>query len=227
MAFRLTDTEAEQFVLSRGLATPEQLTPFRVQCSVDSSSLFDLLIAEKLITPEMLQELEKSAPPPPPPRSIRSGGTGFLSRQSAPAVPAISGSDAVAAESGAQAGVSNGSINAANSGANPGVGGARRPSRTRMFEEPGSAGASSSQNHPAVKPPSAAAMPSVGSGHHSQVRQRCRRSEAGIIRKCLNSSTILPACSRPPSFHSSSAGPTAGRAARPRRIPRPGTSSSG
>src|SRR5690348_11216861 len=84
MTIRLNDDEAEKLVLARGLITPDKLAPYRVQASVDSSMLFDILVTEGVITPELVAELEKSAPPPPPPRSLTGRPTGFLQRPTAP-----------------------------------------------------------------------------------------------------------------------------------------------
>ena len=96
MAIRLNDEETEKFVLSRKLLTPEALAPFRVQVSVDSvGTLYDLLVAERIITAEMVAELQKNAPAPPQQsqalRSISGRPTSFLNRASAPGAQ-VSGS---------------------------------------------------------------------------------------------------------------------------------------
>lgn len=168
MAFRLNDADTEQFVISRGLLSPERLAPFRIQCSVDSSCLFDLMVGEGVITPEMLAELEKNAPPPAAPRSIRAPGTGFLQpRQSTSGAPAIS-----EATQGAS-GTPSGTFAAAANMAGPGGAGAgvRRPSRTRFFEDPPAVkpAATSSQSRPAViAPPPSGHPPAMEVSHHQQ-----------------------------------------------------------
>ncbi|HYG74576.1 MAG TPA: ATPase, T2SS/T4P/T4SS family [Planctomycetota bacterium] len=100
MSYRMNDAETEAFVLSRGLLTNEQLSPFRVQCSVDLCSLFELMIQQKIISPEMLAELEKNAPPPAAPRSIRSGTTFLRRPESSASMPAVSGASSGAGQSG-------------------------------------------------------------------------------------------------------------------------------
>lgn len=150
MAVRLNDDEAEKLVLARGLITPEKLAPYRVQASVDSSMLFDILVSEGVIPPELIAELEQNAPPPPAPRSITGRPTStFLQRPAAATgtpPPPLQGA-------------------ASNSAPQPG--GTRRLSRIRGFEDspatskpatPGGSGSRTAVISPAtafVPPPSA------------------------------------------------------------------------
>jgi twitching motility protein PilT len=164
MTIRLNDDEAEKLVLARGLITPDKLAPYRVQASVDSSMLFDILVTEGVITPELVAELEKNAPPPPPPRSITGRPTGFLQRPTAPVgspPPPPPSSAAPAAAGSGQHGAtpsSAGMAAAGSSASNPAVtqsGSTRRLSRGRSFEDtPGSSG-----SRTAVISPSTAFVP--------------------------------------------------------------------
>ena len=190
MAVRLTDDEAEKLVLSRGLITAEKLAPYRIQASVDSSMLFDILVNEGVITPELVAELEKNAPPPGPPRSLTGRPTTSFMRSSPPAgvpippppssagLPATPGSGtypAMPSSAGLPATSSSSSLSATQSSPgwpatpNPSVtqsGSTRRLSRIRGFEDsPGASGSSGSRT--AVISPSTAFVPPPPTAHSS------------------------------------------------------------
>src|SRR5579862_4670767 len=95
MPFRFNDHDAEKFVLARGLLTAEALAPFRIEASVgDSGTLFDILVAAKVLTPEILAEAERTAAPSatgsaPALRSIASRGTSFIPSPTATPAPGL------------------------------------------------------------------------------------------------------------------------------------------
>jgi twitching motility protein PilT len=87
MGIRFNDQEAEAFVLKHNLLTSETLAPFRLEASVgDSGTLFDILVAAKVLTPELLAEAERSAVPRAP--SVSQSLRSIVSHVAAPPNPA-------------------------------------------------------------------------------------------------------------------------------------------